>query len=114
MKIFRYGKRHGGIRKAYLRWRAAQNPPMPYQCDTPGCVAMQGLEMHHRNGANRDNRLKNLQLLCRACHQETVNYGRRNRGMVNQQSGGFSIVRRDGSGKRDYELPTEPGNYRIT
>jgi len=36
-----------------------------------------GLELHHVNGDNLDNRLENLQLLCGNCHSQTPNWGGR-------------------------------------
>jgi 5-methylcytosine-specific restriction endonuclease McrA len=37
------------------------------------------MELHHRNGDGRDNRLENLVFLCPNCHGQTPNYGTRNR-----------------------------------
>ncbi len=37
------------------------------------------LELHHRNGDNKDNRLNNLQILCPNCHSLTSNYAGRGR-----------------------------------
>ncbi|MBA2505036.1 MAG: HNH endonuclease [Thermoleophilaceae bacterium] len=38
-----------------------------------------GLELHHRNGDNDDNRLGNLEILCPNCHAQTDNWGGRGR-----------------------------------
>jgi hypothetical protein len=32
------------------------------------------LELHHKNGIKKDNRLKNLQILCPTCHAMTDTY----------------------------------------
>ena len=37
------------------------------------------LELDHRNGNNKDNRLKNLRLLCPNCHALTPNYRGKNK-----------------------------------
>ncbi|CAN5578941.1 hypothetical protein BH10ACT11_BH10ACT11_02070 [soil metagenome] len=38
------------------------------------------LQLHHVNGNGRDNRIKNLQLLCPNCHSQTDIFAGRNRG----------------------------------
>ncbi len=47
-------------------------------CDCCGLSEWRGqpiaLEVHHINGKNTDNRLKNLQILCPNCHSQTDNY----------------------------------------
>lgn len=46
-----------------------------YCCENCGCSEWQGkpipLELHHINGVHTDNRLENLQILCRNCHGQT-------------------------------------------
>lgn len=37
------------------------------------------LDLHHKNGDPRDNRLENLALLCPNCHRQTDTFGVRNR-----------------------------------
>ena len=52
-------------------------------CECCGLTHWQGLpiplELHHINGNNRDNRLKNLKLLCPNCHAMTDSYRGRNK-----------------------------------
>jgi 5-methylcytosine-specific restriction endonuclease McrA len=40
------------------------------------------IELHHRNGDGRDNRLENLELLCSNCHSQTDNWGGRGVGRL--------------------------------
>lgn len=51
-------------------------------CECCGLTSWQDkkipLELHHKNGNNRDNRLENLQLLCPNCHALTDSYRGRN------------------------------------
>ena len=37
------------------------------------------LELHHKNGNNKDNNYYNLEILCPNCHSQTENYAGRNR-----------------------------------
>jgi 5-methylcytosine-specific restriction endonuclease McrA len=45
---------------------------------TEWCGRPIALELHHRNGVGRDNRLENLAILCPNCHSQTENFGGRN------------------------------------
>lgn len=52
------------------------------RCECCGRTTWQGheipLEIHHKNGDNRDNRLENLAILCPNCHALTDSYRGRN------------------------------------
>ena len=52
------------------------------RCECCGRTTWQGheipLEIHHKNGDNRDNRLENLAILCLNCHALTDSYRGRN------------------------------------
>lgn len=54
----------------------------PDACEECGLTEWRGqplaLELHHRNGRPRDNRLENLAILCPNCHSQTENFGGRN------------------------------------
>ena len=58
----------------YLHW--------PKICSRCGLNTWQGqpipLELHHKNGDNRDNRLENLEYLCLNCHAITSNFRGKN------------------------------------
>jgi hypothetical protein len=53
-----------------------------YKCECCGLNEWRGekipIEVHHINGNHFDNRIENLQLLCRNCHALTENYGSKN------------------------------------
>ncbi len=53
------------------------------RCECCGLVEWMGetipLELHHKNGDNRDHRIENLQMLCPNCHALTDTYRGRNK-----------------------------------
>jgi hypothetical protein len=101
------GGRRKGIRRAYLRWRSAQEPPLPERCDNEDCVfhtaalrwGNKPLKMilDHKNGVNTDDRPSNLRFLCPNCDsQNTSTRGGANKGRVLKSAGGFATVTADG------------------
>ncbi len=52
------------------------------RCERCGLAEWRGrpltVALHHINGDRHDNRLENLQLLCRNCHSQTDNFAGRN------------------------------------
>lgn len=65
-----------------LKNRLFQDGLKEKKCECCGRTEWQGreipLEIHHINGDNRDNRLKNLAILCPNCHALTDSYRGRN------------------------------------
>ena len=65
-------------------------------CEKCGLSQWQGhpipLELHHINGNNRDNRLKNLMLLCPNCHALTESYRGKNKKKATIASDNFHIA----------------------
>lgn len=54
-----------------------------YKCEQCGLSEWNGkyirLELHHKDGNNKNNRLDNLEILCPNCHSQTDNFRFRNR-----------------------------------
>lgn len=70
-------KRKQSVRNFLIRLRG-------YRCEKCKRSKWQGkkipLETHHKNGKNKDNRGKNLQLLCCNCHAQTPGWRRKSSG----------------------------------
>lgn len=64
-----------------LKNRILKDGIKPYKCERCNLETWNDepipLELHHKNGNNKDNRLKNLELLCPNCHALTENYRNR-------------------------------------
>jgi DNA-binding transcriptional ArsR family regulator len=68
--------------RAYLKRRLLRAGLLPRCCQQCGISEWRGkplsLHLHHINGDGRDNRLRNLQILCPNCHSQTDSWGGRN------------------------------------
>lgn len=69
--------------KHSLRKRLIKEQLIPYQCKCGNVGEWLGepltLQLEHKNGDNKDNRLCNLEFLCPNCHTQTPTWGRKNR-----------------------------------
>lgn len=65
-----------------LKKRLLKAGLMVYQCRECGLSEWNGkpisLELEHRNGNSRDNRIENVELLCPNCHSQTTTWRGRN------------------------------------
>jgi transposase len=68
--------------RGHLKQRLRQAGRLPNACEECGLSDWMGqplvLQLHHRNGDGRDNRIENLSFLCPNCHSQTENWGGRN------------------------------------
>src|SRR3972149_2431774 len=124
-QVLRYalsGPSRATVRRHYMAWRAAQNPPMPTRCDNNACRFHTdpllwndeplGLILDHINGNSSDNNPNNLRLLCPNCDSQLPPRGGPNKGRIEKAEGGYAFVSK--TGRKDYILPAEPGSYSIT
>lgn len=67
----------------YVKERLFRDNLKKYECEECGLYEWRNkpitLQLHHKNGKNKDHRLENLQILCPMCHSQTDNYAGRNR-----------------------------------
>ena len=71
------------VTQKVLRGYIERHKIFEYKCFNCGCDGhwqngIISLELHHINGINTDNRIKNLQYLCPNCHALTDNYRGKN------------------------------------
>jgi 5-methylcytosine-specific restriction endonuclease McrA len=68
--------------RSHLKTRLLKEGVKENRCEVCGLTEWLGrplnMQLHHINGDGRDNRLKNLELLCPNCHAQTDTYGGRN------------------------------------
>jgi DNA-binding transcriptional ArsR family regulator len=68
--------------RTHVKQRLLRAGLLTERCEQCGISDWRGerlaLELHHRNGDGRDNRLANLTLLCPNCHSQTDSWGGRN------------------------------------
>jgi DNA-binding CsgD family transcriptional regulator/5-methylcytosine-specific restriction endonuclease McrA len=73
------GRRTG---RGHLKKRLIAAGLMEMRCGRCGLTDWRGepigLELHHKNGDGKDNRLSNLEILCPNCHAQTDTWGGRN------------------------------------
>jgi 5-methylcytosine-specific restriction endonuclease McrA len=73
------GRRTG---RDHLKGRLLRAGLKENRCERCGISDWQGeplnMQLHHRNGDGRDNRLENIEFLCANCHSQTENWGGRN------------------------------------
>jgi hypothetical protein len=105
----------------YLKYR--HEIGVPERCDNSFCSYQTAtfewlgtpfvLELDHIDGAVRDNRVKNLRLLCPMCHRlQTDTHGGKNARRVEYTSGGKARTRPDGL--KDYSLIVGTGHVIIS
>jgi hypothetical protein len=115
LRYSRTGLPRATVWRYYLRWREAQNSPLPVRCDNPVCFFLinpliwngKPLKpiLDHKDGNNTDNRPEMLRLLCPNCDSQLPTRGGANKGRIEKSEGGFAKVSKDG--KRDHVLPAE-------
>ncbi len=80
-KLLVYGRKTS---RTHLKKRLLKAGMLEYRCYECGISSWRklslALELEHKSGDKRDNRLENLCLLCPNCHSQTPTYGSRNRG----------------------------------
>lgn len=68
--------------RRHLKARLISEGLKENRCEICGITEWLGrplsIQLHHRNGNGRDNRLENLEFLCANCHSQTDTYGGRN------------------------------------
>lgn len=98
-------RRQGSVRRHYLEWRSRKG--IPDRCDNPACqfhtrpLVWNGkpltLILDHADGNRRDNRPRNLQLLCPNCDSQSETRGGKNRGrFVEPREDRITEIKKDG------------------
>jgi 5-methylcytosine-specific restriction endonuclease McrA len=68
--------------RSHLKQRLLDEGLKTNRCESCGLTDWLGrplnMQLHHRNGDGKDNRLENIQFLCANCHAQTDTWGGRN------------------------------------
>ena len=90
--------------RSHLKARLLAEGLKENRCEQCGLTEWNGkplnMQLHHKNGRAKDNRLQNIEFLCPNCHAQTVNWGGRNG------------HRRNGRPRRRPDGPTTGGSAR--
>ena len=116
------GPSRSTVWKRYLRWRQAQNPPIPVRCDNPACrFRTDSLVwnpkplkpiLDHKEGNNSDNRPEMPQLLFANCDSRLLTRDGVSSWRIAKSEGGFAKLGRDGN--RSNVLPAGRGKCMLT
>lgn len=64
--------RETAVKRGYnTRWRKLRKMVLNEKPICEECERVPATEVHHLNGDSRDNRMENLQPLCKSCHSKT-------------------------------------------
>lgn len=110
------------VKRCFNEWRKQQDPPIPLRCDNPDCNYYDSplmwnekkfdLILDHIDGVHGNDNPKNLRYLCPNCNSQQSTHGGGNKGRVEHNEGTYVITEKGGS--KNYHLPTEPGEIKIT
>jgi 5-methylcytosine-specific restriction endonuclease McrA len=68
--------------RAHITRRLLKEGLKENRCEKCGITEWMGrplsMQLHHKNGDGRDNRIENIEFLCGNCHSQTDTYGGRN------------------------------------
>jgi Winged helix-turn-helix DNA-binding len=68
--------------RAHIKRRLLKEGLKENRCEKCGITEWMGrplsMQLHHKNGDGRDNRIENIEFLCGNCHSQTDTYGGRN------------------------------------
>jgi 5-methylcytosine-specific restriction endonuclease McrA len=107
-------------KRSHLKQRLIEEGMLENRCAYCGLTEWRGrpltMQLHHKNGVGKDNRIENLELLCANCHSQTDTYGGRNGhrrnggvrfegGKAHQVNGGSAGPR---AGGRRGHIPNSP------
>lgn len=81
-------KKDSPVTQKGLRGYVKKYNPIPYKCIVCGCDGnwqngIISLELHHKDGDNQNNEIKNLEYRCPNCHALTQTYRGKNKALKN-------------------------------